>query len=49
MNKNVVYSIKLLASPGDPGVQEVEKTGNVLSKTESQGFRKQTGFGPELN
>jgi hypothetical protein len=26
-----------------------KKTGNVLSTTESQGFRKQMGFGPELN
>jgi len=25
------------------------KTGNVLSTTRSQGFRKQMGFGPELN
>jgi hypothetical protein len=30
-------------------VQQVDETGNVLSKTGSQGFRKQTGFGPELN
>jgi hypothetical protein len=32
-----------------PGVQQVDETGNVLSETGSQGFRKQTGFGPELN
>jgi hypothetical protein len=25
------------------------ETGNVLSEIESQGFRKQKGFGPELN
>ena len=31
------------------GVQQVDETGNVLSETGSQGFRKQTGFGPELN
>ena len=30
-------------------VQQVDETGNVLSETGSQGFRKQTGFGPELN
>ena len=31
------------------GVQQVDETGNDLSKTGSQGIRKQTGFGPELN
>jgi hypothetical protein len=39
---------------GDAGDQyrvfsKSKKTGNVLSMTESQGFRKQMGFGPELN
>lgn len=28
---------------------ETSETGNVLSKVESQGFREQKGFGPELN
>jgi hypothetical protein len=32
-----------------PGVQKIDETGNVLSEIESQGFRKQKGFGPELN
>jgi hypothetical protein len=32
-----------------PGVQEIDETGNVLSEIESQGFRKQKGFGLELN
>ncbi len=32
-----------------PGVQQVDETGNVLSEAGSQGIRKQTDFGPELN
>jgi hypothetical protein len=32
-----------------PGVQKIDETGNVLSEIESQGFRKQKGFGLELN
>jgi len=30
-------------------IQNIEETGNVLSTIESQGLRKQTDFGPELN
>ncbi len=30
-------------------VQQIDETGNVLSTIGSQGIRKQTGFGPELN
>ena len=29
-----------------PDVQQVDETGNVLSKTKSQGFQGNTGFGP---
>jgi hypothetical protein len=30
-------------------VQQIDETGNVLSTIGSQGLRKQTDFGPELN
>jgi hypothetical protein len=35
--------------PGPWMFSKSTKTGNVLSEIESQGFRKQKGFGPELN
>jgi hypothetical protein len=36
-----------MKGPKVPGIRQVAENGNVLSATESQGFRKQKGLGPE--
>ena len=59
MKQDPLHSDLRVCAPGEPKPElrdsasimfsKSTKTGNVLSEIGSQGFRKQKGFGPELN